>query len=77
MRSNASFKLWLPVVNSEPQVDRRSRGRNLSMGTQIWSAFQPRVVVPNDGQNEHLPNYGHMVMVKRYDNKERHPSGMS
>jgi len=80
MRSNASFKPWWPVVNSELKVDRRSRSRNLSMGTQIWSAFQTynRVVFPNHGQNDHLPNYGGMVMVKgRDDNKERHPSGMS
>ena len=35
------------------------------MGMQIWLAFQTykRVVVPNYGQNDHLPNYGHMVMV--------------
>ena len=80
MRSNASFKPWLLVVNSELQIDSWSRSSNLSMGTQIWSAFQTYnwVVMPNYGQNNHLPSYGCMVMVKGHDeNNEPIPPGMS
>ena len=61
---------WLPVVKCEPQIDRQSRTRNLSMGTHIWSAIKTYVasscqfVVPtingskvlwHDNNNERIP----------------------
>ena len=71
LRSNAFQCFFQAVITS----DELSRSRNLSMGTQILSAFQTynRVVGPNYGQNNHhLPNYGHMVMVKGRD-KNNYP----
>ena len=65
------------MVNSEPQIDRRSRSRNLSMGMQIWSAFHPynTVVMPNHGQKPIDQTKAYQAMVKGPDdNNECYPS---
>ena len=34
--------------------------------------------MPNYGQNDHLPNYGHIIMVKGHDdNNEDYSSGIT
>ena len=41
MRSNASFKLWLPVVNAEPQVERRSPVETWAWERRFDRRFKP------------------------------------